>query len=176
MPVASFRAGVYLSINGAPSRGCKFCLALMAVNCDAVGCQKARSGLSPDATFVCTLCSYGSGTVTMLIFAPVAVVKSSATFLATVLLFCAAQMVRFTPSSFAVCSGQEAGAPESALPVPAPGSLQPAISSATTAAAINGFRILFIGRPSSLEFLPGAGGPEIQRYDDWARARCFRGR
>src|SRR3954465_8176314 len=86
---------------GAPVSGCRLAFALIAVSMDAVGCQNARSGLSPGATFVCTPCSYGSGMVTTLTVAPVAVWKASMTCLGTVLLFWAAQIVRLTPASLA---------------------------------------------------------------------------
>src|SRR3954467_1016943 len=102
-------AGWNLAIHGAPSRVCRLAVALRLVNSDAVGCQKARSGLSPDATFVWPPCSYGSGMVTTWTLAPVAAWKSLITFLATVLLFCAAQMVSVVPFSLAVSLGQPAG-------------------------------------------------------------------
>jgi hypothetical protein len=55
-------------------------------------------------------------------------------------------MVRFTPSSFAVSAGHEAGALEPASAEPAPGSLHAAVSSATAAAVIKVLRNLLIGR------------------------------
>src|SRR4051812_22073679 len=106
MPVMLRSGGLNLFTHGAPSRDCRLFDALRLVSSEAVGCQKARSGLSPDATLVCRSCSYGSGTVTTLILAPVADWKSAITFLAVMLLFCAAQMVRLTPSSLAVSAGQ----------------------------------------------------------------------
>ena len=102
----SRRSGASFDSQGASVSGCRLALALTAVSIEAVGCQNARSGLSPVATFVWTPCSYGSGMVTTWTLAPVACWKPSMTFLGTVLLFCAAQIVSFTPSSFAVGSAQ----------------------------------------------------------------------
>ncbi len=48
---------MYFEVHGAPSSDWRFCFALSEVSCDAVGCQNARSGLSPVATFVWTPCS-----------------------------------------------------------------------------------------------------------------------
>ncbi|WP_218671339.1 hypothetical protein [Microbispora sp. GKU 823] len=135
---------------GAWSSGCRFVLALMAVSMDAVGCQNARSGLSPVATLVCTPCSYGSGMVTISTFAPVALPNASTTCLGTALLFCAAQIVRVTPSSLAVGSAQVVAAASPAAP-PAvsaeestEGSLQaaaPAAITATTARVCHFFMV-----------------------------------
>src|SRR3954451_7690354 len=129
--------GSILSSQGAPVSGCRLVLALIAVSIEAVGCQNARSGLSPVATLVCTPCSYGSGTVTTWTVAPVAFWKPSTTFCGMVLLFCAAQMVSLTPSSLAVGSAQVTAL--SAVAVVEPGSQQPAISRAATATPIQRF-------------------------------------
>src|SRR4051794_25363651 len=106
MPVMSRRSGASLDSHGASVSGCRLFLALIEVSSEAVGCQNAISGLSPVATLVWTLCSYGSGIVTTWTVAPVACWKDSTTFFGTVLLFCAAQMVSLTPASLAVGSGQ----------------------------------------------------------------------
>jgi hypothetical protein len=105
--------------------------ALIAVSIDAVGCQKAMSGLSPVATFVWMPCSYGSGMVTTSTVAPVAAWKPSTTFSGMVLLFCAAQIVSLTPSSFAVGSAHVAVV---SVAVSAAGSLHAARPSVSTAA------------------------------------------
>src|ERR1035437_3044003 len=94
MPVMSFRFPVYLSTHGAPSRACRLVLAFRAVSIDAVGCQKARSGLSPVATLVWIPCSYGSGIVTTFTVAPVSFSKPATTLSGVLLEFWAAQMVR----------------------------------------------------------------------------------
>src|SRR3954453_18363811 len=127
----SFSRGSSFGSQGAPVSGWRLALALIAVSMDAVGCQKARSGLSPVATFVCTPCSYGSGMVTTLTFAPVAFSKPEMTLSGVLFEFCAAQMVRLTPSSFVSCAGHDA---LPALPPPEPGSLHPDRTSAAAAA------------------------------------------
>src|SRR2546428_3374641 len=130
----SFSSGESFDSQGASVSGCRFVLALIAVSMDAVGCQKARSGLSPVATLVCTPCSYGSGMVTTSTSAPVAFSNAATTCSGTVLLFWAAQIVSLTPLSEAVGSGQETGPPAA---VSAPGSLHaeiPSTSAAATAA------------------------------------------
>src|SRR6266516_8081652 len=109
MPVMLRSGGLNLFTHGAPSRGCRLFVAFRLVSSEAVGCQNARSGLSPDATLVCRSCSYGSGIVTTLILAPVAASKSEITFPAVLLLFCAAQIARLTPSRLAGSAGQAAG-------------------------------------------------------------------
>jgi hypothetical protein len=113
---------------------------LIAVSIDAVGCQNARSGLSPVATFVWMPCSYGSGMVTTSTAAPVARLKAATTFSGTLVLFCAAQTVSLTPWSFAVGSGQVTSV---AVAVSAEGSLQAA--SATTPTVARMVRLLMAG-------------------------------
>src|SRR3954468_13960221 len=140
----SFSRGSSFGSQGAPVSGWRLALALIAVSMDAVGCQKARSGLSPVATLVCTPCSYGSGMVTTLTVAPVARWKASITCLGTVLLFWAAQMVRPTPSSLAEGSAQVVRALPADAPVP--GSLQPVTLRLRASAAAAPRRVLrFIG-------------------------------
>src|SRR5436309_819319 len=153
-------AGLNLPTHGAPSRVCRLAEALRLVSSDAVGCQNARSGLSPEATLVCTSCSYGSGIVTILIFAPVAALKSDATFFAIVLLFWAAQMVNVVPSSLAVSLGQADGA--EFLSLPEPGLLHAArtIDATATAAAPILFRI---ATPRMAHYLPRRGFAALSR-------------
>src|SRR5437660_686089 len=125
------RLAEYLPAHGAPSSGWRFCVAFSEVSSEAVGCQKARSGLSPVATLVCTPCSYGSGMVTTLTLAPVAFWKPSTTDCGVLLEFWAAQTVSVTPSSFVDWDGQSTG-PEAAPG--AAGLLHPVRSAALTAA------------------------------------------
>src|SRR3954468_10797438 len=159
----SFSRGSSFGSQGAPVSGWRLALALIAVSMDAVGCQKAMSGLSPVATLVCTPCSYGSGTVTTLTVAPVAFWNPSMTLVGTVLLFCAAQMVSVTPSSLVFGSGH-AVAPVSVL-VAVPGSLQaatPRLRSAAAATALTKrfMAILFVvGNRSGASGGFGRSGP-----------------
>ncbi len=134
------------SSHGASSSGCRFCFALMPASIDAVGCQNARSGLSPVAILVWMLCSYGSVIVTTSTLAPVVSSNASTTASGTVLEFCAAQMVSSTPDRSASCAGHSAGAPPEVEP-PAPGSEQavsarPAVSRIAVRAGV-----FFIGSP-----------------------------
>src|SRR5688572_17864264 len=130
MPVMSLSSGASFGSHGASVSGWRFVFALIAVSIDAVGCQNARSGLSPVATFVCTPCSYGSGIVTTSTSAPVACSNADTTCAGTVLLFCAAHTVSFTPANDDVGSGQPAGPSEEAF---VPGSLQAATPSRSVA-------------------------------------------
>src|SRR4051812_17899579 len=83
--------------------------------------------------------------VTTFTFAPVADWKSLMTFLATVLLFCAAQIVSVVPLSLAVSLGQVALPPLLLSPEPELGLLQAARTSDATTAAVapSLFRIVF---------------------------------
>src|SRR3954451_11961162 len=139
-------SGASLGSHGASSSGWRLVFALMAVSIEEVGCQKARSGLSPVATLVWMLCSYGSGIVTTWTDAPVACSKAATTCLGTVLLFCAAQTVSLTPSSFAVGSAQAAGAASAGAF--ADGSLQAARPSMSAAAATALIHFFIVGDPS----------------------------
>src|SRR4051812_7879492 len=136
-------AGSRLSSQGASSSVCRLVLACSTDSWLAVGCQNARSGLSPVATLVCTLCSYGSGMVTTLTLAPVAFSNPAITGFGTSVEFCAAQMVRVLPLSEAVGEGQAAAAPLGSAVVE-PGSEQAAsvvTASRAAAVALNAFFI-----------------------------------
>src|SRR3954447_25582296 len=137
-------AGSRLSSQGASSRTCRLVLACSTDSWLAVGCQKARSGLSPVATLVCTPCSYGSGMVTTFTLAPVAFSNPAITGFGTSVEFCAAQMVRLVPLSEAVGEGQADEPLGAAVVVPAPGSEHAASVAAarkTAAVAVKAFFI-----------------------------------
>src|SRR5436305_9123090 len=78
---------------------------------DGVGCLKARSGFSPEASLVGKFDSYGSGTTTVFTVAPVAFSKAAMTCLGSPTLFCAVQKVSVTPLSEAVGLSETEPAP-----------------------------------------------------------------
>ena len=132
IPVMSRSSGRTSSSHGASSSGCRLAGAFSAVSIEAVGCQNARSGVSPVATLVWTPCSYGSGMVTTSTSAPVASSNADTTASGTVTELWAAQIVRSTPDRSAVWSGQATGSADPASPPPpALGSEQAVASSAT---------------------------------------------